>query len=335
MTGSIRILLIAAMSLLIAQASLSAETQALRTHEPASILIFPVVDARSGSGTGTVISVTNTNSDMTVSQTNNFHTGDVLVHYHYVDAMTSWRVFDRVEELTPNDTFCVFAGDHDVDMGCGYLYCIAEDMETGAPINFNYLIGDEVLVNVSQNYLAGMAAIGIQAVATGSDVTNTGHARTDSSTNGGDGDGKVDFDGHEYATWPDTLFIDSFLEQSTGVTTTLTLLSSLGGDWETTVAYLFYNNEETSYSRNHKFNCWTQVTLEEISEVTGSLGGSTSEVASGWASMTGSTSVHTLTGARNNSPPLLGAVVTQLTTPFTFAQLLHMQGSRSGGELDY
>jgi hypothetical protein len=313
----------------------SAGAQALDPFSPASVLIFPVVDARSGQGTGTVISVTNTNDNMFVSPTNNFRTGDVRVHFHYVDAHTSWRIFDRVEELTPNDTLTVLAGDHFVDNGNGYLYCIAEDMETGDPINFNYLIGDEVVVNVSQNYLAGINAIGIQALATGSDRTNTGHARTDSSTNGGDGDGRIDFDGHEYALWPDQLFIASFLEQSANVRSTLYLLSTLGGDWETRVAFLFFNNEETSFSRDFRFHCWTEATLESISGVTANLNGSSTEIACGWASLSGDNAVHVLTGQVDHAPPLLGALITQVSTPFTYGHLLHMTGTRDGGSLGY
>jgi len=307
---------------------------------PSSVLLFPTVDSREGSGKGTIISVTNTNASRIVSPTNNLRAGDVQVHYYYIEGLEPYNnVFNRQEFLTPNDMITVLAGSHNPEMEIGYLLCVAQDPETERAISFNYLIGDEVIVDVAQNKLWSIPAIGFRALVTGGARDNNGRLFTDVNLNGA-----VDFDGVEYDFYPDVLFLSSFFEQSATMEAELILVSGLGSWYRVDVNFLFYDNEEDVFSRDYAFTCWTSEKLSNISAVTRNLGGTTDEVASGWARIDGDFAIHTLTGAlwdneapgagTNYDPPLEGAVVQRVlpTVGFEFGHLLHHSGYQNGNE---
>ena len=305
---------------------------------PSSILMFPTVDSRAGVGKGTIVSVTNTNASRIVSPTNNFRNGDVQAHYYYIEGLAPYNnVFNRKEFLTPNDTLTVLAGSHNPEMEVGYLLVVAEDPESEDAISFNYLIGDEIIVDVAQNKLWSIPAIGFRALVTSGTRDNNGRLKTDANSNG-----SVDFDGTEYDLYPDVLFISSFFEQSASMQGELILVSGLGSYYQVDVNFLFYDNEEDVFSRDYHFTCWTSEKLENISKVTKALGGSASETASGWARIDGDYAIHTLTGAlwdnestgTNYDPPIEGAFVQRvLPGPgFEFGHLLHHTGSQNGNE---
>ena len=305
---------------------------------PSSVLMFPTVDSRDGAGKGTIVSVTNINSSRIVSPTNNYRAGDVQLHYYYIEGLEPFNnVFNRKEFLTPNDTLTVLAGDHDPEMELGYLLVVAEDPESEDAIKFNYLIGSEIVVDVSQNKLWAIPAIGFRALVVQGSTDNNGRLKTDANSNG-----SVDFDGTEYDLYPDELFISSFFEQSASMQGELILVSGLGSYYRVNVNFLFYDNEEDVFSRDYPFTCWTSEKLENISAGTKSLGGSTSETASGWARINGDFAIHTLTGGlwdneadgTHYDPPIEGAFVQRvLPGPgFEFGHLLHHTGSQNGNE---
>jgi hypothetical protein len=313
-------------------------------YVPGSVLIYPTVDSRAGMGKGTVISVTNTNASRVVSPINNYRNGDVQVHYYYVEGLEPYNnVFNRKEMLTPNDTLTVLAGTHNPEMEVGYLIVVAEDPESEAAIEFDYLIGDEIVVDVKQNKLWSIPAIAFQALPqgpVGTPLDNNGRRLTDVNRNG-----SVDFDGIEYDMYPDVLFISSFFEQGATIESELILVSGLGSYYRVDVDFLFYDNEEDVFSRDYAFTCWTTEKLADISNVTKSLGGSATEAATGWARIDGDYAIHVLTGALWTNevcegpydPPILGAFVQRIvgSTGFEFGHLLHHEGAQNGNEFPW
>jgi len=308
---------------------------------PASVLMFPTVDSRAGEGMGTVVSVSNTCASRIVSPTNNYRYGDVQVHYYYIEGTAPYNnVFNRTEFLTPNDTITVLAGTHNPEMEIGYLLMVAEDPESEAAISFNFLIGDEIVVDTKQNKLWAIPAIGFRALTTSGELDNNGRIKTDLNKNG-----SVDFDGNEYDLYPDKLYISSFFEQSATMEGELTLVSGLGSYYRVDVDFLFYDNEEDVFSRGYEFTCWTSEKLSDISKVTKNLGGTSSEAATGWARIDGDKAVHILTGKfwmneskeSNYDPPIEGAFVQRVlgATGFEFGHLLHHSGSQNGNEFPW
>jgi hypothetical protein len=306
---------------------------------PGSILMFPKVDSRAGVGKGTIISVTNTNASRMVSPLNNYRYGDIQLHYYYIEGLAPFNnVFNRKEMLTPNDTLTVLAGTHNPEMEIGYLLVVAEDPESEDAVNFNFLIGDEIVVDVAQNKLWAIPAIGFRALGMGA-PDNNGRFRTDLNANG-----SMDFDGVEYDLYPDQLFISSFFEQSATMEGELILVSGLGSYYQVDVNFLFYDNEEDVFSRDYHFICWASEKLSDISAVTKALGGSTSELATGWARVDGDYAVHILTGSlwdnetpgvgTNYDPPIEGAFVQRVLpgAGFEFGHLLHHIGAQNGNE---
>ena len=315
---------------------------------PGSILLFPTVDSRAGAARGTMISVTNTSASRIVSPTNNFRNGDIQLHYYYLaceDGFT--HVFNRKEFLTPNDTLTVFAGSHNPETERGYLLVVAEDPETEVAVKFNYLIGDEVVVDLQQNQLWGIPAISFRARASSGATDNNGRVKTDHATSGGNGNGSVDFDGVEYDFYPDQLMISSFFEQTLLHETRLVLVSPLGAYYLVQVNFLFYDNEEDVYSRNYRFSCWTEEVLSDISAVTRRLGGTSTEMAMGWARIDGDHAINVYTGlfwdnetegqGTTYDPPILG-VMSQRVLPgpgYAFGHLLHHTGTQNGNEFPF
>ena len=176
-----------------------------RHLQPGSLLIYPFYD--SSPGAGTIISVTNTNSDRTFCPNEDFRAGDVVLHYVYIDGAT-WREFDRFEPLTPGDTLSVLADSHNPEMDRGFLTVKALDPVTLDAIDFDYLIGDAIVVQSDFNFLWGYTPYSFRGLADDNTQQDCNRITTDD-----DQDGKADFDGTEYDMFPSELFVDSFLDR--------------------------------------------------------------------------------------------------------------------------
>jgi len=292
---------------------------------PSSLLIYPVVDSRLGQGMGTVISVTNTNRNRVINTNTNLPRGTVQVRYWYVKGTDPWTFTDIPELLTPNDILTVLAGNHNPELELGFLIVIAEDPTNDALINFNYLIGDEVVVDVAGARTWAVNAMGFKALANGATQPN-GAGLADS-----DQDGRADFDGSEYERFPEFLFMSSFFQQSATMEGDLTLVALLGRDYRVGVNFLIYDNEEDQFSRNFFFTCWTRVRLLDISSIFDSLGGTSSEEQVGWARIDGGDAINILTGRVIFDAPLVGAR-SQRVLPYTgleFGELLHHSGENN------
>jgi len=292
---------------------------------PSSLLIYPIVDSRLGQGMGTVISVTNTNRNRVINTNTNLPRGTVQVRYWYVRGTDPWTFTDIPELLTPNDILTVLAGNHNPELELGFLIIIAEDPTNDALINFNYLIGDEVVVDVAGARTTNMNAMGFKALGTGATQPN-GAALADL-----DSDGRAEFNGSEYERFPEFLYLSSFFQQSATMEGDLTFVALLGRDYRVGVNFLIYDNEEDQFSRNFFFTCWTRVALLSISSVFDSLGGSSSEEQVGWARIDGGDAINILTGRVIFDAPIVGAK-TQRVLPYAgleFGGLLHHSGANN------
>ena len=311
------------------------------TDRPASALIFPLYDASAGAGT--IICVTNTNTDNVFCPDRDQKVGDVLLHYIYIDGDT-WQEFDRYEFLTPGDTLCVVASEHNVDRGRGFLVVTSHDPNGEALLGFDHLIGSAIVVQSGLNFLWSYAAYGM----------TTGHTNTtctpvdpDAVINGGDGDGAPDYDGVEYSRFPLTQLIDTFFEEggSHGFNNQLTLMSTTGREYKNELDFLFFNNIEQKFSRSFQFTCWWSGALSDISSIATSLGGDELEFGhkteTGWVRFEGA---RIIDGAGNpvlrtdNTPavPALMGVFMQGVndTNYAFGKGLHFEGTVDGMEIE-
>ena len=64
--------------------------------------------------------------------------------------------------LTPNQTTALLAADLDPGVS-GYVIAVAVDKQTGCPINFNYLIGDE-FIKLTSGHVANLNAVAFAAL---------------------------------------------------------------------------------------------------------------------------------------------------------------------------
>ncbi len=306
-----------------------------RHLQPGSVLVFPLYD--SAPGAGTVICVTNLNDSRIYCPDSDYREGDIMVHYQYIDG-TTWREFDRFEFLTPGDTTCVIADQHNPEQDAGFVVLSAVDpQDMTRKVDFDHLIGSCVVVQSGLNFLWSYTPYSFRAAADSSDACDLDSTDVDE-------DGAIDFDGTEYDVFPRDLFIDSFFEEDGTFTNQLTLLSMAGATYETEVNFLFWNNIEDKFSRSYRFTCWSQGALSDISAIVTNLGGDEEElgqgtIETGWASLSGG---RILDGSGNPVldedddqaiAPILGVFAQFITsTDFAAGHALHYRGTLDGLE---
>jgi len=338
MNGTTR--LAAWVGLACAALAMAPAASAQQSDHPASVLIFPLYDATPGAGT--LLCVTNTNTETTFCPLRDNRIGDVLLHYFYVDGET-WLEFDRFELLTPGDTLCVVASEHNLDRGRGFLVVTALDPNTENLVEFDHLIGSAILVQSDLNFLWTYAAYGMQA---GGRADSCLSRNPDDVANGGDGDGVPDFDTVEYSGFPEIHMIDTFFEEggSHGFQNELTILSTSGPDYKNELDFLFFNNIEQKFSRSFQFTCWWSGPLSDISTIATDLRGDEEELGrntqTGWVRLSGR---RILDGAgnpvrRDDSslalPPFLAVFMQGVTdSSFAFGKNLHVEGTIDGMEI--
>ncbi|MBI1849240.1 MAG: hypothetical protein HYR85_02745 [Planctomycetes bacterium] len=285
--------------------------------------------------------MTNTNDDRTYCPDDDFRAGDVVLHYVYIDGAT-WREFDRDEPLTPGDTLSVLADNHNPEMDSGFLTVKALDPVTLEAIDFDYLIGSAIVVQSDFNFLWGYTPYSFRGNADDDTQTDCSRIPTDA-----DGDGFADFDGSEYDTFPKTLFIDSFFQETGNFGNLLVLLSTAGMSYQNEVNFLIWNNREQKFSRNIKFQCFLATNLKSISNVAGRLNGDPNElgrspIQTGWVSiaggrvldLAGNQAVDAETSSDIVNAPLLGVFMQTITgSEFSVGNALHFTGSIDGLDL--
>ncbi len=310
---------------LVMSLSISTVAQAQPVHlQPASTLIFPLFDSQAASAT--VLNVTNTNTSNTVC-TNFFREGDVRLHYVYFSDQC--QESDLFEDLTPGDTLTVLASDHNPQAEQGFLIVTALDPETSALLDFDFLVGSAYVANSNIDIMWSYTPYGFQGVATNSTQLNACNLPyiVDDTVRG-----PLQFDGVDYAMFPDTLYIDSFFEEDAGsFDNFLTLMSCSGGFAQNQVDFIFYNNQEDPFSRTFNFTCWTSVALSDISGIASSLGGDPNEFVkeTGWARITGRDVLDLAGNSIGEVPSLLGVVVQIVGGTFNAGHALHYSGSQA------
>jgi hypothetical protein len=231
-----------------------------------SLLLYPEFDNTSGSQT--VLTITNTASEG----------DDVAVEFVYIDG-DGCQEFNRTELLTPNDTLTLLTRFHDPDQERGFVYAFAKDPVTGEPIVSNTLIGSSLILSAGQG--GGKSAPRGAAAEVGGVEYAVNPLVFEGIGDGVltdlDGDGLRDLDGLEYEMAPDELLIPRFFGQgdvdtfgTAGFTSSLVLVSLSGGaQFDTTVDFLVYNDNEQVFSAEHTFTCWEKLPLLEVSGVFG------------------------------------------------------------------
>ncbi|MFO1011042.1 MAG: hypothetical protein U1F29_13340 [Planctomycetota bacterium] len=216
-------------------------------RNPGSLLIFPEYDH--SPGRDTMLTVTNTSAQ-----------GGVRVHFYYVGGVPG-NLCDRsnrTEVLTPSDTITLLTSAHSGQSPTGnnykgFVYCYAENA-AGAPISFNFLVGDEIVVDGNTALQYAVNPLVYKAKTPTSQPTDL------------DGDGVRDLNDVEYEGSPDRVFIPRFMGQSAEHQSDLILISLTGGaNFTNVVNFLMFNDNEEVFSAQHSFTCWKKVPLTTIS----------------------------------------------------------------------
>lgn len=229
-------------------------------REPGSVLIFPVHRSGDTEGFFTIVSVTNTNlHPATILSLG----GSTNLHFEYVNVTPNQQnpfrplgctIFDRVEALTPADTISVLTGCHNAVFApgqSGYLVVTAENPSLFQTAwSHNDLLGSELVLSATG------ISYSLEAIAVRSPKPQG--APTDFNNND-----RLDFDGVEYETLPDRLYIDSFIAVAEA---SLTLINLTGTELDTnTVLFSVWNDFEFPLSTSLVFKCWFDQRLSAIS----------------------------------------------------------------------
>ncbi len=259
--GMVAVLAVAAM--------LPAPVMAQPTHsQPGSFLIYPLFNSTSGNNT--VICVTNTNQDEG-SCGNGFRQGDVRLHFVYTDG-TTWAESNLDEDLTPADQIVVLARGHNPNQEEGFLTVEARDPESGFPIDYDEMIGSAHIVNSEFDFEWAYTPYSFEgnpaAADSGRGMDDCGRFFTDTDAFT---PSTVDFDGFEYSTFPDLLYLDQFFGEGTpaaapGVTFSNSIYLMATSPSVTNMRLLGWNNNERRFSRTFSFNCWTEASLGQLTQ---------------------------------------------------------------------
>ena len=215
-------------------------------RRPGSLLLYPEFDNREGDLT----LITITNADCSGE--------DVDVEFMYIDA-DDCSEFNTTITLTPCDTYTALTNAMNPNMVQGYVYAFAKD-DAGNAITHNGLIGSAMVISGIEQFdysVNPVAFLGMTADRAPTDL---------------DDDGIRDLDGAEYDRAPDTITIPRFLGQGVDalgegspVDSHLILIGLSGGqDFETTICFDVYNDNEEGFSGEYTFDCWEKPTLLEV-----------------------------------------------------------------------
>lgn len=233
---------------------------------PGSALIFPLVDF--GGPSRTIVTVTNTNTSTTVCG-GGFRRGDVIAYFQFRDG-SNCLVFDRNEFLTPGDTIAFKAEDFDpVGSGADWLYVEARDPDTDRPIDFDFLVGSANFGELRSNLKWWYGAYSFKSFASENGAafgaSACGHAFVDAA-----GDDFTDFDGVEYAGFPQRVILDFFVgegqpaELSNGTIVSSRIVLMSPATTPTTVSLQLRNNNEVSHSKVIQFTCHRATNLSAL-----------------------------------------------------------------------
>ncbi len=257
----------------VAGLGLSPAAQANDT-DPASLLLFHEFDNRSG--LLTLVTVTNTNDDDAVEGGNGLQNGTIDVEFVYrgrvancyngggntaeydPSCLIECTEFNRTRRLTPNDTLTVITRVDNPEAVQGYLYVFAKGLGSNSAVKFDHLIGNSLVIDGLLVFEHAVNAIAYKA----------GEGLAEGDDTDLDGDGLRDLNGNEYETTSDQLLIPRFFGQNIVFKSDLVLINLTGGvEFDATVFFLIYNDNEEVFSAEYRFRCWERVALRRISSV--------------------------------------------------------------------
>lgn len=200
---------------------------------PASVLVFNLFTSSATGGgqaqKNTKLTITNTNRE-----------AQAIIHLFVIDGATC-ATADAYLCLTPNQTASFLASD--IDPGTtGYLIMVATDSVTGCPINFNYLVGSE-MVKLASGHAAKLNAVGFSAL----------YRNTLPGCNRDTSMATLNFDGRDYEAAPRRLALDNIPSPADG-NSTLLIVNSLNGNLATGITKLnqvfgvLYDDAENAFS---------------------------------------------------------------------------------------
>ena len=175
--------------------------------------------------------------------------------------------FDRYHTLTPNDTLSLITAYHNPDQAQGFVVVYAVDA-AGEAISFNHLIGNQMVINGIDRFEYSVNPVDFRSPVEAGGATDL------------DSDDVRDLDGAEYETCPDELLVPRFIGQAGGgaapaldggaFNSSLILIDlNSGANFNTTVDFLTYNDNEEVFSGEYTFNCWANPRLLDISGIFG------------------------------------------------------------------
>ncbi len=275
-----------------------------------SLLVYPVVD--------------NTRADLTLlTITNHSNSTSVIVEFVYINS-TDCLDTNRTRTLTPNDTLTV---DARADSGAasggntavlnGYCYVFAKNA-AGQPLSFNNLSGAAVVLEGGLASSYAPDPIIYRAIPSQGATTNL------------DGDLYRDLNGTEYEQTADEIHIPHFIAAGAAVkvytsSPELVLLSLTGGsNFQATVNFLVYNDNEEPFSAQANFRCWRRSPLNSYSGIfnnsflattNDSSAESTLLLETGWYKVDGNvtSSGSSLPGGTASDPALIAVHINRVT----------------------
>lgn len=244
------------------------------TTDPGSLLVYHEFDNRSG--VMTLYTITNVNTDDSVSSGNGIQAGTVDVEFVYrgklanvvygggsessyeYDPTIDCLEFNRTHRLTPNDTLTVLTRFDNPQEVAGYMYAFAKRINTNVAIAFDHLIGNALIIDGLSVFNYSVNAV----------VYRAGEGLVQGDETDLDADGIRDLNGAEYEQSPDQLLIPRFFGEGRHIASDLVLINLTGGpEFTARVAFLVYNDNEEVFSAEFPFNCWIKKPLRQISGV--------------------------------------------------------------------
>jgi hypothetical protein len=289
---------------------LAATAQANSIDRAGSLLVFPYFNNTSGSTT--FLTVTNSNADAA---------GTIDVEFVYINGDDCLE-FNRTRRLTPNDTITVSTVLDNPNDRRGYVYAFAKSTTTGAPVSFNFLEGNSIILSASDAISSNVAPVVYAAVPAQGANTDV------------DGDGNRDMNGAEYASSANEIHIPRFVATDTS---SLIVLGLTGAQFRTVISFLAYNDNEEAFSGQFTVDCWdirrlqnisgvfTESFLESTNHALGETGVNGTET--GWIRLVGQTAFST--AAQRNNP----AFIAMSIDAGVFSSLPYGAGTNNNGDL--
>lgn len=290
--------------------ALAATAQANSIDRAGSLLVFPYFSNNSGSTT--FLTVTNSNADAA---------GTIDVEFVYINGDDCLE-FNRTRRLTPNDTITVSTVLDNPNDRRGYVYAFAKSTTTGAPVSFNFLEGNSIVLSASDSLSTNIAPVVYAAVPAQGANTDV------------DGDGNRDMNGAEYASSANEIHIPRFVADTNS---SLIVLGLTGAQFRTVISFLAYNDNEEAFSGQFTVDCWdirrlpnisgvfTESFLESTNHNVGETGVSGTET--GWIRLVGQTAFST--AAQRSNP----AFIAMSIDSGSFSSLPYGNGTNNNGDL--